>query len=121
MLGNVDLGQQAQQIGLPILHGHIYTSTLWIMTRGIREEVGAWPRCDILLIDRAVPDALGYYLAALDYRSETPDEAAITHLRTLGARVQPPLRPDLPHRPRRHHARRDDQAARPRHPLPHPG
>ena len=84
MLGNVDLGQQAQQIGLPILHGHIYTSTLWIMTRGIREEVGAWPRCDILLIDRAVPDALGYYLAALDYRSETPDEAAITHLRTLG-------------------------------------
>ena len=85
MLGNVDLGQQAQQIGLPILHGHIYTSTLWIMTRGISEEVGAWPHCDVLHIDRAVPDTLGYYLAALDYRSETPDEAAITHLQTLAA------------------------------------
>ena len=30
-----DLGEQAQRIGLPILINHTFTSTLWIITRGI--------------------------------------------------------------------------------------
>lgn len=78
-----DLGEQAQQIGLPILHSHTYASTLWIMTRGISNEIATWPHADVLLIDRPVPDALGYYLAALDYRAEPPDPALLGHLRTL--------------------------------------
>ena len=80
-----DLGEQAQQIGLPILHSHTYASTLWIMTRGISNEIATWPHADVLLIDRPVPDALGYYLAALDYRSEPPDPILLGHLRTLAA------------------------------------
>lgn len=79
------LAQQAHQIGLPILHGHSYASTLWMMTRGISDEVGAWPHCDVLLVDRAVPDALGYYLAALNYRGETPDPVEVAQLRNLAA------------------------------------
>lgn len=78
-----DLAEQAHRTGLPILHSHSYPSTLWIMTRGISEELAAWPHADVLLVDRPVPDALGYYLAALAYRDETPDPAAIEHLSAL--------------------------------------
>jgi predicted ATPase len=78
-----DLAEQAQRTGLPILHNHNYTSTLWIMARGISEELASWPHADALLVDRPVPDALGYYLAALDYRAETPDPTLLGHLRTI--------------------------------------
>ena len=80
-----DLGEQAQQIGLPILHSHTYASTLWIMTRGISNEIATWPHSDVLLIDRPAPDALGYYLAALDYRTERPDPRLLGYLRGLAA------------------------------------
>lgn len=80
-----DLGENALRIGFPILHSHTYSSTLWIMTRGMSNEVATWPHTDVLLVDRAVPDALGYYLAALDYRDETPDPVALGHLRGLAA------------------------------------
>lgn len=78
-----DLGENALRIGFPILHSHTYSSILWIMTRGMSNEVATWPHTDVLLVDRAVPDALGYYLAALDYRAEDPDPVALAHLRTL--------------------------------------
>lgn len=78
-----DLGEQAQRIGLPILSSHTFTSTLWIITRGISDELEAWLHADVVLVDRAVPDALGYYRAALAYRQEAPDAAAVAHLETL--------------------------------------
>jgi AAA domain len=81
-----DLGERALQIGLPILHSHTYTSTLWIMTQGISNEIATWAHVDVLLIDRPVPDALGYYLAALDHRGEPPDPDAIAHLRSIAAK-----------------------------------
>lgn len=81
-----DLGEQAQRIGLPILHNHTWASTLWIITRGISNEVEAWLHADVVLIDRAVPDALGYYLAALAYRHEQPEPAALAFLETVIAR-----------------------------------
>lgn len=80
-----DLGEEALRTGLGILHSHTYTSTLWIMTRGISHEVAAWPYVDVLLVDRPVPDALGYYLAALQYRGEPTDTPAVEHLRRLAA------------------------------------
>ena len=80
-----DLGEQALRIGLGILYSHTYASTLWIMTRGISNEVANWPHTDVLLVDRPVPDALGYYLAALAYRDEPPDPVPVGHLRTLAA------------------------------------
>jgi hypothetical protein len=78
-----NLGERALQIGLPILHSHTYTSTLWIMTQGISNEIATWAHVDALLIDRPVADALGYYLAALDHRGEAPDPDALAHLHCL--------------------------------------
>ncbi|MGO4616827.1 AAA family ATPase [Nocardia sp. 2YAB30] len=53
------------------------------MTRGISNELEAWLHGDVVLVDRAVPDALGYYRAALDYRGETPDPDGWAYLETL--------------------------------------
>lgn len=78
-----DLGEQAQRMGLPILWNHTWMSTLWIITRGISNEVQAWPHGDVVLVDRAVPDALGYYRAALEYRGETADPDAWAYLEML--------------------------------------
>lgn len=81
-----DLGEQAQRLGLPLLYHHTYASTLWIITRGISNEVATWAHADVPLVDRAVPDALGYYRAALDYRGEQPDPDRLAHLRALAVR-----------------------------------
>lgn len=78
-----DLGEQAQRIGLPILRNHTWASTLWIITRGISEELEAWMHADVVLVDRAVPDALGYYRAALAYRGEQPDPRVQARLEAL--------------------------------------
>jgi len=78
-----DLGEQAQRMGLPILWNHTWTSTLWIMTRGISNELEAWLHGDVVLVDRAVPDALGYYRAALHYRGETPDPEGWEYLHAV--------------------------------------
>ncbi|WP_227833781.1 AAA family ATPase [Nocardia macrotermitis] len=78
-----DLGEQAQRMGLPILWNHTWTSTLWIMTRGISNELEAWLHGDVVLVDRAVPDALGYYRAALEYRGEACDPEGAAYLEML--------------------------------------
>ncbi|GAA3040642.1 hypothetical protein Aglo01_30970 [Actinokineospora globicatena] len=78
-----DLGEQAQRIGLPILFNHTYASTLWFITRGISNELEAWLHADIVLVDRAAPDALGYYRAALAYRDEQPDPVAVAALESM--------------------------------------
>jgi hypothetical protein len=78
-----DLGDQAQRLGLPLLFNHTWASTMWIITRGISNELEAWLHADVVLVDRAVPDALGYYRAALEYRGETADPAMLAHLGAL--------------------------------------
>jgi hypothetical protein len=78
-----DLGEQAQRMGLPILYNHTWASTLWIITRGISNELEAWLRADVVLVDRAVPDALGYYHAALEYRHEQPSRTELGYLEGL--------------------------------------
>jgi AAA domain len=65
-----DLGEEAKRMGMPILFNHTWASTLWIITRGISNELEAWLHADVVLVDRPVPDALGYYLAALEHRGE---------------------------------------------------
>ncbi|WP_378735560.1 AAA family ATPase [Nocardia brasiliensis] len=80
-----DLGIHAQSIGLPILFDHTWASTLWIITRGISNEIEAWTKADVVLIDRSVPDALAYYEAALEYRGQPADPHRIEHLEDLVA------------------------------------
>lgn len=62
----LDLAQAASDLGFPILQEHVYESTLWIMAQGMRLEMEASKDTDVVLVDRPVPDALGYLLAALD-------------------------------------------------------
>lgn len=78
-----DLGEQAQRLGFPILHRHTWASTLWIITQGISNELAAWIGADVVLVDRPVPDALGYYRAALAYRGERPDATIADYLNDL--------------------------------------
>jgi hypothetical protein len=56
------------------------------LLEGISNEIATWAHVDVLLIDRPIPDALGYYLAALDHRGEAPDPDALAHLRCLAVR-----------------------------------
>lgn len=78
-----DLGEQAQRMGMPILFNHTWASTLWIITRGISNELEAWLHADVVLVDRPVPDALGYYHAALDHRGEVGQTNELDFLRAL--------------------------------------
>lgn len=78
-----DLGEQAQHAGLPILHNHTWASTLWFVTRGISYELEAWRHGDVVLVDRPVPDALGYYRAALEYRGAQSEPDSLAYLESL--------------------------------------
>lgn len=78
-----DLGGDALKAGLPILYDHTWASTTWIITRGISNELEAWLNADVVLVDRGVPDALGYYEAALKRRGEEPDPSHLKNLEEL--------------------------------------
>ncbi|WP_177215870.1 AAA family ATPase [Actinokineospora terrae] len=99
-----DLGERAKRIGLPTLFNHTYVSTLWFITRGISNELEASLHADVVLVDRAVPDALGYYRAALAYCEEQPDAIAVmtlesmmrSHSEQYDLLLRTTLDPDLP-------------------------
>jgi len=68
-----DLAESAHRLGFGILREHTWESTLWIITRGISCELEESLRSDVVLVDRAVPDALAYLRAALHTRGATID------------------------------------------------
>lgn len=78
-----DLATNAQDLGFPILTQHTYDSTLWIMAEGMRRESEATLSSDVILIDRPVFDALGYFEAALEVAGRTPDTRQLKELRTI--------------------------------------
>lgn len=111
-----DLGEQAARHGFPILHWHTSESTLWIMTRGISLELQAGLHADVVLVDRPVPDALGYYRAALAHRGEVCPQPWADYLRQLAGHhiatydllLRTELDPSIPlghDKPRDHDAR----------------
>ena len=57
--------QAAQALGFKILEGHTFESTAWIMARTMELEAVVSRKSEIVLVDRPVPDALGYLVAAL--------------------------------------------------------
>jgi hypothetical protein len=105
-----DLARDCAHKGFPILDRHNYESTLWIMVTGIQLELEAMRRLaqdgrpGLLLVDRAVPDALGYLLAALVKRNDflSDDEytylfdLAASHARTYQLTLRTVLDPTLP-------------------------
>lgn len=60
-----DSAVSARDLGFPILRDHTFDSTAWIMAEAIRLEAVASLTADVILVDRPVPDALGYLTAAL--------------------------------------------------------
>jgi nicotinamide riboside kinase len=61
-----DSAVKARELGFPILRDHTFESTAWIMAEAIRLEAKASLSADVVLVDRPVPDALGYLVAALE-------------------------------------------------------
>ena len=64
------IAAEAAGLGFPILSRHTFESTAWIMARGMQLELEGARTHDVVLVDRPLPDALGYYRAALAYRKE---------------------------------------------------
>lgn len=60
-----DSAEDARDIGFPILKDHTFDSTAWLIAQAIRLETVAALSADVILVDRPVPDALGYLVAAL--------------------------------------------------------
>jgi predicted ATPase len=77
------VAQRAMDLGFPILANHTYDSTLWIMAEVMRQEAEASLHNDVVLVDRPVPDALGYLLAALEVSRRTEDARRLDELRTI--------------------------------------
>jgi len=66
-----DLASTAASKGFPILHEHNEESTLWLMTHGISSELEQSLFNDVVIVDRPVIDAVGYYLAAMEITNRT--------------------------------------------------
>ena len=66
-----DSAARAQDLGFPILSQHTFESTAWLIAEAIRMEAEESLVSDVILVDRPVPDALGYLLAALRHTRRT--------------------------------------------------
>lgn len=66
-----DTATRCRDAGFPILRDHTFESTLWIISSVIRAELEAGLRAQLVIVDRPVPDALGYLEAALCSTSRT--------------------------------------------------
>jgi len=74
-VGHVDdLARRALDRGFPILRKHTFDSTLWIMAECMRQEAEQSLSCEVILVDRPVPDALGYLYAALSVTGREIDQ-----------------------------------------------
>lgn len=78
-----DLATEAREIGFPILRDHTFESTAWIMTRGISFELAAGLHPGVIIVDRPVPDALGYLWAALQTRAEQLPRDDVDYLKAI--------------------------------------
>lgn len=83
-VGQVEgLATRARDLGFPILMHHTYESTLWIMAECMRQEAELALSSDVIIVDRPVPDALGYLLAALDISGRSEDPRRLQELESI--------------------------------------
>lgn len=80
-----DSAEDARALGFPILKGHTFDSTSWIMAEAIRLEAAASLRAEVILVDRPVPDALGYLIAALRSTGRSIDSIRMERLERICA------------------------------------
>lgn len=78
-----DSAVNARELGFPILGDHTFESTAWLMGRAIELEVAASLTADVILVDRPVPDALGYLIAALRHTGRSLEVGRIERLEAM--------------------------------------
>ena len=76
---------EASAFGFPILENHTFESTAWIIARTIELEAIASISSEVILVDRPVPDALGYLVAALGYTRRNLEDRRLNVLETICA------------------------------------
>jgi len=84
-----DLATRAKALGFPILTQHTYESTLWIMAECLRQEAEASLSREVVLIDRPLFDALGYFEAALEISGRCAQPRQLEELRSLAGAHTP--------------------------------
>ncbi len=77
--------RRAMELGFPILSEHTFESTAWMMAKTIQLEMCAALRSNIVLMDRPVPDALGYLLGALRHTGRVIEEERLSRLDAICA------------------------------------
>ncbi|MGW7365601.1 AAA family ATPase [Streptomyces sp. NPDC054841] len=77
------LAKRAASLGLPKMTRHTATSTEWMITAGVADELAAGVRGQVVLADCAPPAALAYYMASLEHRGEPVPAGTVQRLRTL--------------------------------------
>ena len=75
----------AKALGFPILAEQTFASTAWMMAEAIQQEMLAALHSNVVLVDRPVPDALGYLLAALSHTGRILEEEKLRRLDSICA------------------------------------
>lgn len=78
-----DSAADALALGFPILADHTFESTAWLMSQAMRSETEASLDAQVIVIDRPVPDALGYLWAALRHQRRTLEPLRLERLQDI--------------------------------------
>jgi hypothetical protein len=78
-----DSAADARAEGFPILADHTFDSTGWLIGQAIRLETKASLFASAIIVDRPVPDALGYMLAALRHQDRKLESGRYERLEGL--------------------------------------
>lgn len=68
------IANDATACPLPIKRNQTFLSTMWLIANCIKNEVEAHNGCDVLLVDRPVIDAWGYYKTSTMFRLNSDEE-----------------------------------------------
>jgi GTPase SAR1 family protein len=69
-----DFGDVAVKHGVPNFTNHTFESTAWYIAKGIEFESRLSLENSIILVDRPIPDAVGYLAAALQFTNRYIEE-----------------------------------------------
>lgn len=77
------LATNARAVGFPILTEHTIDSTLWIIASCMQQEAELSLYSDVIIVDRPVPDAIGYLDAALSVSGRPVDADRLSKLKEV--------------------------------------
>lgn len=80
-----DLAAKAKTKGFPILQNHTEESTLWLVTYGMSLELELSLKNDVLIVDRPIIDAIGYFRAAMQITNRSINDKYLHMLLTIAS------------------------------------